>query len=314
MTRRSTDTEHMHSTILSLLASFALASSPSPKVCGKDLLRNDLLSTPGICGTIDAVCISKIDFKDISRPCLSHLNDEARANLDPKTANEILNGQLLDIPSDGPLLAALFKRNDWAKHKHEAFLKAAAEIKEYSNAIAEALKAEPDHFAKFFTGDNAANHSSACEKLTQDTVSAISTTFFAKMSKACFKKIPAEAMAGLDSDRMAALRPELLLDITVAQAAKLPNDAFMGMTADHIKSWGTVYSPPKGTDKDSVQAYLDAHPCSQAPRMIATVKADLRKNLKIHCQLVDGAAGMGRLKYSSTLLGVTMLIGVALAL
>lgn len=295
------------------LVSLYLGYASATAECGKDLVREKLITTPALCSetALTADCLAKVDVTNVGRTCLSHIakRDEVLSSLGQNSAAQIMSSKLLDIPEDPKLMAALFKRNDWVKNKAEPFLSAAAANRDYSNAIMDGLPSDPEYLAHFFIGANAAQHTSACAKMTKDVIPYITTTFFAKMSRKCFKDIPAEAFEGFDSVKFGAVRADLLREISIAQAAKIPNHAFSGMNAEQIKQWGVPYSPPDASDKDALKTYTDAHPCSQAKRMMATVKPELRRNLRTQCKLEDSAS-KGKAEFSAALLGASVLIAL----
>jgi hypothetical protein len=222
-----------------------------------------------------------------------------------------MSGKLLDLPADPNLMKALMKKNEWNKFKHEPFLQEAASRKEYSLAIMSGLSGDNEAIAKFFTGANADKHSAACPLINKDIIGLITTTFFQKMNKVCFKAINPDAFEGFDSDKFGAVHPDLLRDITVAQASKLSSEAISGIKSEQIKAWGPPYNPPNAADKDAVKTYLEAHPCSQAKRMMVSLKKELQRNLKSQCKMQDSSA-KGNIQYSSALLSACILFAVYL--
>jgi len=312
----------MNLSVASFFVSFLLASTtPAEAIpqktpeCGVDLNKDKLIATSALCGetSLTADCLEKIDMTNVGRSCLSRLTDDVLDNMKSKTAGEILAGKILDLPESAKLFTALFKKNDWTKNKAEAFLQAAAGNRDFSNAIMEGLTGDPELMARFFAGCNADRHSTACAKMSKESVQFISTTFFTKMSRNCFRVVPAETFEGFDSDKFAAIHSALLTDISIAQAVRIPGNAFSGMTAEQLKNWGGPYSPPVSTDKDAVKAYLETHPCSQAKRMLSTVKVELRRSLRTQCKMEEGAA-KGPASYSMTLLGFSVAIAFYLAI
>lgn len=288
------------------LVSLYIGYASATLECGKDFSRDQLMKTAKLCEekAVTAECLQKIDVTNVGRTCLGHLakREEILSAMGQNTAAQIMASKLGDVPEDPKLMAALFKRNDWAKNKAEPFLISAAGNRDYATAIMDGLPSDPEYLAHFFTGANADQHSAACAKMSKEIIPYITTTFFAKMTRKCFKDIPAEAFEGFDSVKFGAVRAELLREISVAQAAKVPNHAFSGMNAEQIKQWGVPYSPPDASDKDAVKTYTDAHPCSHAKRMMATVKPELRRNLRTQCKLEDNAA-KGKAEYSAVLFG-----------
>lgn len=202
----------------------------------------------------------------------------------------------------------------------------AAGSTEYSSAIAEAISlGNPELAGNIFSAENADKHGPGCAKLTAAMLPYVSTTFFAKITRGCFKNIPPAAFSGLSDHQFKAIPPELLREITGAQASKIPTAAFFGMTADQIEDWGPPYVPPKEDegsvsknrlspgkkskkgkkgkgkkDKDVEEdkpvvrksddtASID-HPCVEARRMLTAVKPPLRRRLRTRCKVTENSA------------------------
>lgn len=303
----------MNALAIASLLSVALAAAPK---CGPggDVTKDKLKEHSALCAGLTSECMGKIDMNNIGFACLLGIPATELAKISAETANQILSSSFKEIPDNKDVMAALFLKNDWEKNKHTEFLQRAASTKEYSKAIMEGLSGNPDMVGKFFLADNAEKHSHACPMLAKEHIGAITTSFYAKMSKDCFRKIPADAFEGFDSDRINALRPDLFSVITVGQASKIPDVAISGFTAEQLKQFGGPFSPPDATDKDAVKTYTDSHPCSQAKRMINPLKTDLRPVLKAHCKMAGPTSAAGNLKYSTGLLAFTVLVGVFLAL
>lgn len=306
--------------LIALFASSALSATTSNKLekdhvvtCGKDLTAEQLKTHPKLCEYLNAECMSKINMTDMGRSCIARIPAEELNNMKAETANQIMSGKLLDLPADANLMKALMKKNEWTKFKHEAFLQEAASRKEYAMAVMSGLAGDHEAIAKFFSGSNADKHSAACPMLNKEVIGLINTTFFTKMSKICFKAIPADAFEGFDAEKFGAVRPDLLHDITVAQATKLTPEAISGMKAEQIKAWGPPYNPPDLTDKDGTKAYLDAHPCSQANRMLVSLKKELQNGLRTQCKLQKSSA-KGKAQYSSALFGACVIFAVYLVI
>ncbi len=295
------------------LASIVLATIGATKMDCSAIKRDALVQDGALCQHLNAECAAKVDLTNIGVLCLRNLPEDVLTNMRSETANQIMSSTLNDVPAEPRLLAALFKKNEWAKHPSDNFLAAAAQSRDYANAIMEGLSSDQPTLARFFSESTADKHFWACSKFTKELVPLVTTSFFNKMKKECFKAIPSDAFEGIDMDRFAALRGELLREISVPQAEKIPTEAFVNMTLDQIKNWGIQYQPPSDADKDAKSTYLSSHPCSQAKRIMNSLKSEYRSNLRAQCKLSDSSA-KGKAAFSPVLFAATLAIALAITI
>lgn len=244
------DSKDLSSPVKLALDSTAVNATALLTTCTENPTRESILRDATIC---NQACfkleqLSKIDITNIGRGCLWHLSrrEDILRDMSPETAAQILASRILDIPDDARLLGAVMRRNDWAKNKAEAFMVAAAGSSDFASALAQGVaEKNPELAGLVFSPDNADKHGPGCAKLTSAMLPYISTTFFAKMQRNCFRNIPPAAFEGLGEHQFKAIKPELLREINGQQAAKIPTSAFFGMTADQIEDWGPPYNPPK---------------------------------------------------------------------
>lgn len=294
----------------------AAAAAHFHGVCGVDVKREELVANGGLCAEMSADCMSQFDMTNIGLACLEQLRPETIKHMNHRTAAQILaTSSIADVPDKPELLAQLMRKNAWQSSRPDAFLIAAASSKRHADALMAGLADDPSTAARFFSAETGPSHSSACGHLGAPVLSLAAPGFFGKMSKACFRAIPPEAFEGLDSERLAAIPPLVLMEIGVKQAAKIPAAAFAGLTVAQAKMFGLPYVPLTPTDKDATEAQLATHPCSQARRALPYTKSDVAKQLRQHCRVSgDNAASRGPLQFSYALFSLSLCLAVVVAI
>lgn len=192
------------------------------------------------CDEITATCLNSFNTKGIKIKCWSKVKLATLQSLTQKTAIEILESDISELPRSSDFL-----KNACIKAENKipsSFIKATAEKPELGKIVFAALEQDPSSLKNFFVDDSVKSFNlEICALINKSVISTITDKNTFKHIKAnCLGKIDSVAFEGFSDELWENLNPAALSAVTKIQLSKLSSASVQKTTKEQVENLGPV--------------------------------------------------------------------------